>query len=66
MKTKQHNGTKYRTRRAPGSVIEYHDWGNGAPWAETVECVFCGADLRDKQLSTHLLSCEQADREVRY
>lgn len=66
METNQQDETKYRTRRDPGSVIEYHDWGTGHQWAKTVECVFCGADLREKELSNHLLVCEQADREVRY
>lgn len=66
MKAEKHNDTTYRTRRAPGSVIEYHDWDTGHQFARTVECVFCGADLRDKELSAHLLTCEKADREVRY
>lgn len=60
------DGKKYRIGRAPRSVIEYHDWGRGNSLVETVECVFCGADLREKKLSRHLLVCEQADREVRY
>lgn len=64
--TQDRDGTAYDTRREEGSVIEWHDWGNGNPWARTVECVFCGADLRRTKLSVHLLDCEDADREVRY
>lgn len=66
MTTTEPDETAYRIERARGSVIEYHDWGDGVRWAETVECVFCGVDLRGRQLADHLLTCEKADREVRY
>jgi len=46
------------------TVIERHSRGDRGVWIETVECAFCGDDLRGRQLADHLLTCPKADREV--
>jgi len=47
------------------TVLERRPHGNGGELVVTLECAFCGADLRGRQLCSHLLQCPDADREVR-